>query len=83
MARRIVDILRTPFAFLFTRSQTEDLVAAHLIREHHRGRSLADILDDAYVKNRLSPEQVKRLLDRPEVVRAMGSETVARQRSDL
>ena len=25
----------------------------HLIREHHRGRSLDDILKDAYVTNRL------------------------------
>ena len=33
-------------------------MAEYVIREHHRGRSLADILDDPYVTNRLSPEQV-------------------------
>ena len=60
-----------PFSFLFARSRKEDLVAEHVIREHHRGRSLDDILDDAYVTNRLSPEQVDRLLDRPEVVHAV------------
>ena len=27
-------------------------MAEYVIREHHRGRSLADILDDAYITNR-------------------------------
>jgi len=80
---RVIDILRSPFAFLFTRSQKEELVARYVIREHHRGRSLADILDDPYVKNRLSTEQMARLLDRPEVVHAVGEDTVAAQQSKL
>ena len=75
MARRVSDILRSPFGFLFTRSQKEDLVAQHVIREHHRGRSLDDILGDAYVTNRCSPEQVSRLLERPELVQALGDDT--------
>ena len=80
---RIVDILRTPFAFLFTRPQKEDIVANYVVREHHRGRSLAEILDDPYVTNRLSTEQAARLLDRPEVVHAVGEDTVAALRSEL
>ncbi len=44
-----------------------------MIREHDRGRDLAEILEDRYVQNRLTPDQRARLLDRPEVVKAIGS----------
>ena len=47
-----------------------------MIREHERGRPLEEILEDAYVKNRLTPEQTKRLLDRPEVIHAIGNDTI-------
>jgi hypothetical protein len=66
---------RDLFSFLFQRSTQEDRVAQYVIREHDRGRTLAEILDDKYVVNRLSPEQRKRLLDRPEVVQAVGRDT--------
>jgi hypothetical protein len=72
------DFLRNPFAFLFTRSSGEDRIAAYVIREHERGRPLTEILDDPYIKNRTTPQERERLLDRPEVVRALGrSETEA------
>ncbi|HEY3922012.1 MAG TPA: hypothetical protein VGL76_07845 [Gaiellaceae bacterium] len=80
---RALDILRSPFAFLFTRPQTEELIAEHVVREHHRGRSLSDILDDAYVKNRCTPEQVRRVLERPEVLKAIGDDIVAAHISKL
>ena len=48
-----------------------------MIREHHRGRTLAEILDDHYVTNRLGPEQIRRLLDREDVVHAIGEDTIA------
>ena len=63
---------RNPFSFLFQRSSGEERVAAYVIREHSRGRPLAEIIEDRYVQNRLSPEAQKRLLDRPEVIRAIG-----------
>ena len=63
---------RNPFSFLFQRSSGEERVAAYVIREHSRGRSLAEIMEDRYIQNRLSPEAQKRLLDRPEVIRAIG-----------
>ena len=57
------------FSFLFQRSTSEERVAQYVIREHDRGRSLHDILEDKYVVNRLpSQEQRDRLLDRPEVL---------------
>ena len=67
---------RDLFKNLFARSQRDDLVAQYVIREHQRGRPLSEILEDRYVQNRLSKEQVSRLLDRPEVVRALGATTV-------
>jgi hypothetical protein len=63
---------RNPFSFLFQRSSGEERVAAYVIREHARGRPLAEIMEDRYVQNRLTPEAQKRLLDRPEVIRAIG-----------
>lgn len=66
------------FSFLFQRSSGEERVAQYVIREHDRGRSLDEILEDKYVVNRLqSPEQRARLLDRPEVIQAVGGNTAA------
>ncbi len=67
--------LRDMFSFLFQRSAQEERVAQYVVREHDRGRTLAEILEDKYVVNRLSPEQRKRLLDRPEIVQAVGRDT--------
>ena len=49
-------------------------MAEYVIREHRRGRALQEILEDHYVTNRCTPEQIKRLLDRPEIVHALGSD---------
>jgi hypothetical protein len=70
------------FGFLFTRSRAEEAVAEYVVREHHRGRSLSEILTDPYVTNRCSREQIDRLLDRPEVVHAIGEDMISRARSD-
>jgi hypothetical protein len=55
----------------------EDALGAYIIREHRSGRSLEDILDDAYLKNRSTEEQRLRLLEMPEVIRAVGEDTAA------
>ena len=69
---------RDLFSFLFQRSTDEDRVAQYVIREHDRGRALSEIMEDKYVVNRLpSPAQRDALLDRPEVVHAVGADTVA------
>ena len=77
------EFLRNPFSFLFTRSSGEDRIAAYVIREHERGRPLAEILDDPYIKNRTTQSERERLLDRPEVVRALGSDTVEAAKDQL
>jgi hypothetical protein len=42
----MADFFRGLFSFLGARSSHEERVAAYVIREHDRGRSLEDILDD-------------------------------------
>jgi hypothetical protein len=76
-------MLRNPFSFLFARSSQEDRVAAYVVREHERGRSLTEILEDPYVRNRLTAQQRSRLLDRPDVIRAVGDDTVEVARDSL
>ena len=65
------------FSFLGTRSQSEERMAQYVIREHRRGRPLDQILADPFVTNRCTEEQVQRLLERPEVIHAIGEDTVA------
>ena len=55
----------------------EDALAAYVVREHRQGRALEEILDDPYLKNRSTDEQRLRLLERPEVIRAVGEDTAA------
>jgi hypothetical protein len=75
---RLGAFLRNPFSFLFATSGQEDRVAAYLIREHERGRSLSEILEDPYVKNRCTAQEVARLLERPELLRAIGDDVATR-----
>ena len=79
----IRSIVRGPFSFLFARTSHEERVAAYVIREHELGRSLREILEDRYVQNRLTPLEQHRLLDRPEVIRALGDDMIAEARRNL
>jgi hypothetical protein len=74
---------RNVFSFLGTKSTQEERVAAYLIREHDRGRSVEDILDDPYVRNRCSPNEIKRVLDRPDVLKAIGDSMAEAAKADL
>ena len=80
---RLSDFFSNPFSFLSTRSSEEDRLATYVIREHQRGRALDDILEDPYVRNRAHPQEIARLLDRPEVIRAVGASTVAAEQQKL
>jgi hypothetical protein len=77
------DFLRSPFSFLVARSSKDERVAAYVIREHERGRPLSEILEDPYVRNRCSPQELGRLLERPEVLRALGEGVVRAERERL
>jgi len=80
---RIADFFRSPFSFFASRSTQEDRVVAYVLREHARGRLLVEILDDPYVKNRLTERQRERMLDRPEIVHAISEQDLAAMRANL
>jgi hypothetical protein len=69
-----------PFSFLFG-SNKEDVISEYVIREHHRGRALDEILKDPHVTNTLSAQKINALLDRPEIVHAVGEDLIAAHRS--
>lgn len=71
------------FSFLFQRSSAEEHVARYVIREHDGGRSLDEVLKDKYVQNRLTPEQQRRLLDRPEIIEAISGDMLEAAKSTL
>jgi hypothetical protein len=77
---RFSSFLRNPFSFLFAGSGKDERIAAYVIREHGRGRRLSEIVEDPYVRNRCTPQEVARLLDRPEVIHALGEGTVGAER---
>ena len=76
-------VFKNLFSFLFQRSSSEERVEMYVIREHGRGRGLEEILQDRYVQNRLSTEQQMRLLDRPEIIRAISSDARDTVRTSL
>ena len=67
---------RNPFAGLFSSSRREQHLERFVLREYGRGRRLDEILSDPYVRNRTTTEQRERLLDHPEIVAAIGRQTV-------
>jgi hypothetical protein len=72
---RLSKFFRNPFASMFARSSREDQLAAYVIREHKLGRDLDDILADPYIRNRASELERRRLLERPDIIRAVGEDT--------
>lgn len=52
----------------------EDRVVEYVIREVHNGRKLMEVIQDPYVRNRLSPEKVDKVLQNPDVVEALEQE---------
>jgi hypothetical protein len=71
---KVASFLRNPFSFLFARSSKEEAVVAYVLREHGAGRRVDEILEDPYVKNRLSPEQQKRMLSRADLIKALSDQ---------
>jgi hypothetical protein len=67
---------RNPLAFLFAHSRREDYLVRYVLREYSRGRPLGDILEDPYVCAWSTAAERGRLLERPEVVAAIGEHNV-------
>ena len=55
----------------------DDMLAGYIIREHKQGRTIEEILDDPYLRNRASDDDRARLLERPDVIRSVGEDTAA------
>jgi hypothetical protein len=80
---RFRSLLRSPFSFLFAGSSKEERIAAYIIREHQRGRRLSEIVEDPYIRNRATERELARMLERPEVVEALGRAAVSEAEQDL
>lgn len=65
---------------LFRASNREQYLERYVLREHKRGRPVAEILEDAYVQNRSSAADRARLLERPEVIAAIGENALREMR---
>ena len=68
---------------LFGRSRGEDAVARYVIAETASGRTLDEVLDDSYVENRLDPAGIRALLDRKDLIDAIGGDAVSDLRAKL
>jgi hypothetical protein len=68
---------RNPFGSLFATSRREQYLARYVVREYARGRSLQEVLDDPYIRNRTTQAERGRLLERPEVIAAIGEQALA------
>lgn len=73
MAGSINDRIRQFFEDLAT-DPVEERVVEYVIREVNNGRRLMEVIDDPYVRNRLSDEKREHILENPEVVDALEHE---------
>lgn len=80
---RIGDFFKGIFSFTGAKSSQEERIAAYLIREHDRGRSIEEILEDPYVKNRATPNEIARVLERPDVIKSIGDDMAEAAKSAL
>jgi hypothetical protein len=78
---KVNSFLRNPFSFLFATSKKEERIVQYIIREHDRGRSLNDILEDPFIRNRCTKDEIGRLLERPELIKALGEDIVESARA--
>jgi hypothetical protein len=76
---RVSDLLGNPFAELVEPNSHEERFLAYALREHRRGRAIAEILDDPYLRTRLTDGERARLVDNPLLARAVATDTSARR----
>ena len=69
--------MRNPLQALFGATRREQYVERYVLREHRKGRPFAEILEDPYVRAWSTAEERSRLLERPDVVAAVGANVLA------
>jgi hypothetical protein len=52
----------------------EERVLHYIVRELHQGRNIKVILNDPYVRNRVNEGQLDKVLDNPEILKAVEEE---------
>jgi hypothetical protein len=62
---------------------TENALVRYVVREVEMGRPLAEVMADPYITNRAGRVDTRRLLDRPEVIAAVGDDVLDDLRSKL
>lgn len=55
----------------------EERVVEYVVREVHNGRRLMEVIEDPYVRNRLSDEKREHMLQNSEIVEALEQEIQA------
>jgi len=73
VASSINDRMRQFFADI-TSDPVEDRVVEYVIREVHNGRRLMEVMEDPYVRNRLSDAKRAEVLENTEVIEALEEE---------
>ena len=73
MATSINERIKQFFQDLAT-DPVEERVIEYVIREVHNGRRLMEVIEDPYVKNRLTEEKAQAVFENPEVVDALEDE---------
>jgi hypothetical protein len=71
------------FKSLFGSTRREQFLERYVLREHRKGRPLAEILEDPYLRAWSTPDERARLLERPSVVAALGEHAVAELRATV
>ena len=72
--RRGPELFASPFALFHLGSAREERLDAYIVREHRRGRALAEIIDDPYLRSRCSRSQLGLLLESPRLIRALAAD---------
>lgn len=73
MASSINDRLKKFFSDIAT-DPVEERVIEYVIREVHNGRSLMEVMDDPYVRNRLNDAKRDAVFENSEVITALEDE---------
>ncbi|NTU70842.1 MAG: hypothetical protein HGB10_03350 [Coriobacteriia bacterium] len=73
MASSITERMKQFFGDLTT-DPVEERVIEYVIREVHNGRRLMEVMDDPYVRNRLSDAKRDEVLENTEVIDALEEE---------
>jgi hypothetical protein len=66
-----------PYFFIGPRPFREARIRGYLVRQHHAGRTLEEILEDAYIARCGGRELAWRVVCQPETIAALGADVLA------